>query len=224
MASNNDYLNDIASEERGIKRTNNQLLEIIAAGGGGGGGSAVTSVNGKTGDVVLDKSDIGLSNVDDTSDANKPVSTATQAALNGKVDKSGDTMTGTLQLETVGFGNVVQVVRDSVNVGRIDTNAFSGGGFRIQSQTGELQLRGSGNTGLRVGDTAVTGEIPLNMGANQVSSTFVPTDDQHLTNKLYVDQQVASAVVQPATHVDPSTGTVEDVINALIDAGLMQSV
>lgn len=33
------------------------------------------------------KSDIGLENVDNTSDANKPVSTATQTALSGKVDK-----------------------------------------------------------------------------------------------------------------------------------------
>lgn len=33
------------------------------------------------------KSDVGLGNVDNTSDANKPVSTATRTALNGKVDK-----------------------------------------------------------------------------------------------------------------------------------------
>jgi hypothetical protein len=35
----------------------------------------------------LDKTDVGLSNVDNTSDANKPVSTATQSALYDKVDK-----------------------------------------------------------------------------------------------------------------------------------------
>lgn len=34
------------------------------------------------------KGDVGLGNVDNTSDADKPVSTATQTALNGKVDKS----------------------------------------------------------------------------------------------------------------------------------------
>lgn len=47
---------------------------------GGGGGGAVDSVNGKTGVVVLNKSDIGLSNVDNTSDASKPVSTAQATA------------------------------------------------------------------------------------------------------------------------------------------------
>lgn len=46
-----------------------------------GGGGAVDSVNGQTGAVVLDKDDLGLGNVDNTSDANKPISTATQEAL-----------------------------------------------------------------------------------------------------------------------------------------------
>lgn len=48
---------------------------------------AVDSVAGKTGVVTLVKGDVGLGNVDNTSDANKPVSTATQTALNNKVDK-----------------------------------------------------------------------------------------------------------------------------------------
>jgi hypothetical protein len=39
------------------------------------------------GNVALAKADIGLGNVDNTSDANKPISTATQAALDLKVDK-----------------------------------------------------------------------------------------------------------------------------------------
>jgi hypothetical protein len=37
-------------------------------------------------DLVLTKTDVGLANVDNTSDANKPVSTATTTALNGKVN------------------------------------------------------------------------------------------------------------------------------------------
>lgn len=58
-------------------------LEI---GSGGGGGGAVDSVNTRTGAVVLTSADVGLSNVDNTSDANKPVSTATQTALDAKED------------------------------------------------------------------------------------------------------------------------------------------
>jgi hypothetical protein len=49
-----------------------------------GGGGAVDSVAGKTGVVVLEKADVGLGNVDNTADADKPVSTATATALAGK--------------------------------------------------------------------------------------------------------------------------------------------
>jgi hypothetical protein len=45
---------------------------------------AVDSVAGKTGIVTLAKADVGLANVDNTSDANKPVSTAQQTALDTK--------------------------------------------------------------------------------------------------------------------------------------------
>lgn len=59
---------------------------VRAADVGGGGGGAVTSVAGKTGAVTLVKSDVGLGNVDNTSDISKPVSTATQTALALKAD------------------------------------------------------------------------------------------------------------------------------------------
>jgi len=43
-------------------------------------------------DLALTKADVGLGNVDNTSDASKPISTATQAALNAKADLSGGTV------------------------------------------------------------------------------------------------------------------------------------
>lgn len=46
----------------------------------GGPGGAVSSVAGRTGAVVLASADVGLGNVTNTSDANKPVSTAQAAA------------------------------------------------------------------------------------------------------------------------------------------------
>jgi hypothetical protein len=55
----------------------------------------VASVAGKTGIVTLDKSDVGLSNVDNTSDTNKPISTATQEALNSKISSNPAIVAGT---------------------------------------------------------------------------------------------------------------------------------
>lgn len=55
---------------------------------GAAGSGAVSSVAGRSGDVTLTKTDVGLANVDNTSDASKPVSTATQSALDGKANTS----------------------------------------------------------------------------------------------------------------------------------------
>lgn len=57
-----------------------------------GAGGGVASFNGRTGKVVpangdYTKAQVGLGNVDNTSDANKPISNATQAALNNKQSK-----------------------------------------------------------------------------------------------------------------------------------------
>jgi hypothetical protein len=59
--------------------------------------TVVTSVAGRTGDVVLDKVDVGLPNVDNTADSVKPVSTAQQTALDEKIDKTSivDDLTST---------------------------------------------------------------------------------------------------------------------------------
>jgi len=61
--------------------------------------SPVQSVAGKTGTVTLVKGDVGLGNVDNTTDLGKPISTFTQTALNGKAatvhtHAASDTTTG----------------------------------------------------------------------------------------------------------------------------------
>jgi hypothetical protein len=47
----------------------------------------------------ITKSMVGLGNADNTSDADKPVSTATQTALNAKLNLAGGTMTGKITLD-----------------------------------------------------------------------------------------------------------------------------
>lgn len=54
----------------------------------------VQSVAGKTGAVSLTKTDVGLGSVDNTSDVNKPLSAATQNALNTKVNSNNPIFTG----------------------------------------------------------------------------------------------------------------------------------
>lgn len=60
----------------------------------------VALVNGGTGATAAPaaRTNLGLGNVDNTSDLNKPISTATQTALNAKVTRTGDSMSGALTL------------------------------------------------------------------------------------------------------------------------------
>ena len=65
-------------------------------------GSAVTVTN-KTAALTLDKSTVGLGNVDNTSDVNKPVSTAQQATLDQKVNVSAvGAANGVAELDSAG--------------------------------------------------------------------------------------------------------------------------
>ncbi len=76
----------------------------------------VQSVAGRTGAVVLTSTDVGLSNVNNTSDAAKPISTLTQTALDAKQDLittgtiaqyyRGDKTFQTLDKSVVGLSNV----------------------------------------------------------------------------------------------------------------------
>lgn len=92
-----------------------EIANLAATGG-------VTSVNGRQGAVVLDKGDVGLGNVDNTADADKPVSTAQQAALDKKVDKTttvnGHALSGnvTVTKGDVGLGNVDNTADSEKNV------------------------------------------------------------------------------------------------------------
>jgi len=71
---------------------------------------SVTSVAGKTGVVTLTKADVGLDNVDNTSDASKPISTATQTALDAKAPLASPALTGTPTAPTPAAGtNTTQI-------------------------------------------------------------------------------------------------------------------
>lgn len=73
-SSEKGAVNGLATLDSGGKLPSSQLQVTFP----------VTSVASRTGDVTLTKSDVGLANVDNTSDANKPISSATLTALNAK--------------------------------------------------------------------------------------------------------------------------------------------
>lgn len=98
---------------------------LFAETGGGGGGGDVTSVQGRTGAVVITKGDVGLGNATNTSDANKPVSSAQQTALDLKAPLASPTFTGT----------VAGVTKGMVGLGNVDNTADSAKPVSTAAQT-----------------------------------------------------------------------------------------
>lgn len=74
----------VYEDENGTKNLTQVLEELrweIKTGGLGNIVFPVTSVNGKTGDVILTKNDLGLGRVDNTADVDKPLSTPQREAI-----------------------------------------------------------------------------------------------------------------------------------------------
>ncbi len=148
--------------------------------------NTVRSVAARTGAVVLTSADVGLTNCDNTSDVNKPVSTAQATADGLRVLKAGDTMTGLLALATglAGVGGVT--VGGDVNLYRSAAD--------ILCTDDDLRLSTLGK-GLRLaeGTNAKAGVATLVTGTKVVSTTAVTA-----TSRIHLTCQSLGTVVAPS--------------------------
>ncbi len=115
----------------------------------------------------ITKSMVGLGNVDNTSDVNKPVSTATQAALDAKWGTSGNTGTGPANFIGTSDNTPFNVRVNNQNAGRIDNtllNSFWG------FQAGNTSSTGTSNTAIGsnslIANTTGNANTALGSGAN----------------------------------------------------------
>lgn len=104
----NTSVADLAAQLAFVRDTVNKGLTTS------GGNGTITSVNGYPGPlVILTKADIGLDQVNNTSDANKPLSTAAQQALNAKAPLDSPAFTG----------NVTGINKNGVGLGNVDNTS-----------------------------------------------------------------------------------------------------
>ena len=122
---------------------------------------AVQSVNGKIGIVELTKKDVGLSNVDNTSDIDKPISKATQDALDLKVN--------TMDLADVAKTGSYKDLIETPNIPSIE-------GLATEEQVETKQDKLSDNQMLAV-NSGVTKEKIENLEKNKIDK-----DVNNLTN------------------------------------------
>lgn len=75
----------------------------------------VFTVNNRTGDILLTKADVGLGNVDNTSDYDKPISNATQEALDEKINVYNVIFSRKKKTNSGVFLDIGEVVSSEIN-------------------------------------------------------------------------------------------------------------
>lgn len=153
-----------------------------------------TTVNGHalSGNVTVTKADVGLGNCDNTSDANKPVSTATQTALNAKLD---DSQLKTSWSPAVSDSNIPseKLVKDT-----LDTKyAKPSGGIPASDLASGVQTSlGKADTAVQPGALAtVATSGSYNDLSNKPTIPTVPVQDVTVNGTSVLDGTTAKVVV-----------------------------
>jgi hypothetical protein len=182
---------------------------------------AVTSVNGYTGTVVLGKADVGLGNVDNTSDLNKPVSTATQTALNLKANLASPTLTGTPTAPTATPGtNTTQLATTAFVADAVSTaDEWTRTGTTLAPKTaGDVVAVSAGTAALPgltpVGDADTGISFPV---ANTLDVSAGGTGRVRVNSTVQTLNEIYGSTYYPVvTQVDVGTGSNQIPLNSYL--------
>lgn len=197
QAANKTYVDNVASSGAPDATTTNKGLVQLAGDLGGSaaaptvpglGSKEPTIINGTNGQYwrgdkswqTLDKTAVGLTNVDNTSDTNKPVSSATQGALNAKADKT-TTITGSTSITGGGdlsASRTLSLVNDVASPGTgkyYGTDGSGNKGYFTLPATGETNTAsnvGTGGVGIFKQKTGTNLEFKnISAGSNKLTVT-----------------------------------------------------
>jgi hypothetical protein len=173
-------------------------------------------VSGLKNSLNLTRSDVGLSNVDNTSDVNKPISNATQTALDLKADDAD------LQSHITDLANPHQVTKSQVGLSEVDNTSDANKPISIATQDA-LNLKANS------ADVYTKGESDLNFEPknSNIQSHISDTSNPHSVTKAQVG--LSSVPNVDATLRSNHTGTqlastISDFESAAQSAVISQSI
>lgn len=160
-------------------------------------GVNIKTVAGKgllgSGNVALEKGDVGLGNVDNTSDLDKPISTATQNALNLKADLSA------LQAHEADVSNPHAVTKSQVGLGNVDNTSDLDKPISNAVQAAlDTKVNESDTTNFVMGTSQVSGAPMLGSITIGPDEYNIPMKTSDLTNDsglLFIDDESDTAMV-----------------------------
>jgi hypothetical protein len=151
----------------------------------------------------ITKTDVGLSSVDNTTDANKPVSTATQTALDLKAPLASPTFTGTVSLDTG-----VNLVFEGATADAYETT------LTVVDPTADRIITFPNATGTVVladgnGNVTISGDVTVNGVTTVINSTVL-----EVQNEIKFEGTTADAFETSLKVVDPTADRIITFPNA----------
>jgi hypothetical protein len=133
-----------------------------------------------SGNIDLVKGDVGLGNVDNTSDANKPVSTATQTALDTKTNKliTTNRQTASYTLVLADADKLVEMNVGSANNLTVPASVFSAGTQILLAQYGAGQTTIVAGSGMTIRSNG--GKLKLNVQYSGATLIFLSGTEAYL--------------------------------------------
>ena len=201
----------------------------------------VTSVASKTGTVTLVKGDVGLANVDNTADSAKPISTATQTALDAKIASNDSRLTDT-RVPTDASVTTAKVADNAItsvklatavqtSLSKADSALQTAPVTSVASRTGAITLTKT-DVGLANVDNTADSAKPVSTAAQTALNAKANTTHIHsgadITSgtidaaRLPIATDTVSGIVELATSAEVATGT--DTIRAATPAGVKSLV
>lgn len=150
-----------------------------------------------SGNIDLNKSDVGLANVDNTADIDKPISTAVQTALDLKADINSPALTGVPSAPTAAVGNnTAQIATTAFVNSEIANDTYS----KTQLDTGQLDNR-------YYTETETNLLLDAKVDDTEIASVNLLRADkylaaQNIANMLYTDGNLTKIQYNNATDVD----------------------
>lgn len=185
--------------------TTNKYFTVLRA----ANAAPVQSVAGRTGAIVLVKADVGLGLVDNTSDLNKPISTAVANALGVKADLVGGVVPAAqLPIKVTTYANLaafpISGVTNAIYIAD-DTHFvyyWNGTGYILIAGGGSgggaanTDALPEGTTNLYFTTARASAAAPVQSSDTRLSDTRTPTDNTVTTIKI-VDGNVTLAKLAP---------------------------
>lgn len=147
-------------------------------------GTNIKTIEGQSlvgsGNIDLVKGDVGLGNVDNTSDANKPVSTATQTALDAKTNKLivANRQTASYTLVLSDADKLVEMNVGSANNLTIPSSVFAAGNQILLAQYGAGQTTIVAGSGMTIRSNGA--KLKLNAQYSGATLVFISSSEAYL--------------------------------------------